>query len=314
MTIRLAALALAFAAPAAANEPFVLQPGHIRLDIGPDGNTVILDAPEGLIVVDSGRHADHAELILKQARWVRKPVAAIVNTHWHLDHTTGNVDLLKAFPEARIVSSDAARGALAGFLAQAPASARARISDPASLPEERERAERTLAITTTPGMLVPPDPIAESATLAIAGRRLEIRVAPRAVTESDLWLLVPDEGLAIVGDLVVAQSPFFDTGCPEGWAKALEQIEAAGWRTLIPGHGAPMDRASFGRWHAAFGNFVGCARSGAAAEDCAAGWERDAAGFFSDAEAPSVRELSLYYVDLLRTPERRMDYCPLAPA
>jgi glyoxylase-like metal-dependent hydrolase (beta-lactamase superfamily II) len=307
--------ALAFAVPAWAGEPFVLLPGHIELEIGPDGNTVILDAPEGLIVVDTGRHAVHSQAILDHAEHAGKPVAAIVNTHWHLDHTTGNVDLLAAYPGARIVASDAAAGALAGFLAQAPDNARKRIADPALSPEEHGRAERTLAITTLPGMLVASDPIAESGPLVIAGRSVEVRLAPTAVTEADLWLLVPDERLAIVGDLVVAQSPFFDTGCEEGWEAALDAIGAAEWVTLIPGHGAPMDRAGFARWHTAFGNFVACAQSEANGQDCAAGWERDAAGFFTEAEAPSVRELSLYYIELLRSPpEQRMAYCRLPPA
>lgn len=307
--------ALAFAAPAAAHEPYVLQPGHIQLDIGPDGNTVILDAPEGLIVVDTGRHADHSALIAKQARWVQKPVVAIVNTHWHLDHTTGNVDLLAAWPKAQIIASGAGEGALAGFLAQAPDNARKRIADPALSAEEHKRAERTLAILTDRAAFLPAQPITASGPQTIAGRTVELRIAPAAVTEADLWLLVADEGLAIVGDLVVAQSPFFDTGCEQGWEAALDAIEAAEWQTLIPGHGAPMDRAWFGRWHTAFGNFVACAHSDAAADVCADGWDRDAAGFFTAEEAPSVRELSLYYVDVLRAPaEQRMAYCGLAPA
>lgn len=294
--------------PAAAHEPYVVQPGHIDLEIGPDGNTVILDAPEGLIVVDTGRHADHSALILKQARWVQKPVAAIVNTHWHLDHTTGNVDVLAAWPDAKLIASGAGEGALTGFLAQAPDNARKRIADPALTAAEHARAERTLAILTDRAAFLPVHPISVSGPLDIAGREIELRLAPAAVTEADLWLLVPDEQLAIVGDLVVAQSPFFDTGCEEGWAEALDAIAEAQWITLIPGHGAPMDRAAFDRWHSAFTNFVACAQSDAAVGQCAAGWERDAAGFYSEAEAPSVRELSQYYIELLRAPER-MEYC-----
>jgi glyoxylase-like metal-dependent hydrolase (beta-lactamase superfamily II) len=314
--LRLIASALALlAAPAAAHEPFALIPGHIQLDIGPDGNTVILDAPEGLIVVDTGRHAAHSQAILDYARNAGKPIAAVLNTHWHLDHTTGNVDLLVAYPHARLTATGAAGGALTGFLADAPENARKRIADPALSDEEHARAERTLAILNRPGALVPADPVTASGPRAIAGRTVELRVAAAAVTESDLWLLVPDEGLAITGDLVVAQSPFFDTGCEEGWEAALDAIGAAQWTTLIPGHGAPMDHAGFARWHTAFSNFVACARSDSSAEVCADGWERDAAGFFTAAEAPSVRDLSLYYVDVLRAPaEQRMAYCRSAPA
>ena len=56
---------------------------------------------------------------------------------------------------------------------------------------------------------------------------------------------------------------------------------------VIPGHGAAMDRAAFRRWRGAFTALLDCARSAHAAEDCAAGWERDATGFFSEAERPA---------------------------
>jgi glyoxylase-like metal-dependent hydrolase (beta-lactamase superfamily II) len=303
-------IALVFTTPAAAQVPAVFQPGHIDLERGPDGNTVILDAPEGLIVVDTGRHPEHAQAILAYAENAGRPIAAIVNSHWHLDHTTGNQDILARFPQAEIVASDAAAGALKGFLADSKANAENALADSKTDAAARLRTTRTLNILSHPEWLVPEMPVTASGTRMIAGRRLDVRLAPAAVTEGDIWLLVPDEGLAITGDLVVAQSPFFDTGCEEGWAAALDQIAAARWTTLIPGRGQPMDRAAFSRWRTAFVHFTDCAKSAASAEDCARGWDSDAKGFYSDAEAPSVHELSLYYIDLLRSPpEQRMAYC-----
>jgi len=73
----------------------------------------ILDAPVGLIVLSGARRA-----ILAHACRVGKCLAAIINTHWHLDHTTGNRDILAAFPEAKTIACHAVEGALAGFLAQ----------------------------------------------------------------------------------------------------------------------------------------------------------------------------------------------------
>jgi hypothetical protein len=46
----------ACSASAAAAEPYHLIPGRVPLDWqGPDGNTIVLDAPDGFIVVDTGR-------------------------------------------------------------------------------------------------------------------------------------------------------------------------------------------------------------------------------------------------------------------
>ena len=65
-----------------------------------------------------------------------------------------------------------------------------------------------------PETLRPTVPVTKSGPMKIAGRRLEVHVAPFAATEADLWLYVPDEGLAIVGDLVVDIVPFMDTAAP----------------------------------------------------------------------------------------------------
>ena len=96
-------------------------PGGIPPNRQPDGNSVIFEAPEGMVVIDTGRHAWHREAILSLARLQQKEIIAIVNTHWHLDHVSGNPDLRAAHPGLRVHASDAIVGALAGFL---PASAK----------------------------------------------------------------------------------------------------------------------------------------------------------------------------------------------
>jgi glyoxylase-like metal-dependent hydrolase (beta-lactamase superfamily II) len=272
---------------------------------------VILDTSHGLVVIDSGRHPAHAARILDRARKVGKPIIAVINTHWHLDHTTGNREILAAFPSARIVASGAAAGALQGFLARSAELTRKQLADPATDEQARQRLTRALAIMGDRAALVPARPVAGDGPIRIGGRRIELRLASNAATEGDLWLLLPDEQLAIVGDLVVGPFPFFDTGCEEGWTTALDAIERASWTTLIPGHGAPMDRVDFGRWQQAFAAVLDCAHSSRSAADCAAAWERDAAGFFTEVERPSVRELAVYYVDevLRAPPEKRMAYC-----
>src|SRR5262245_46731116 len=82
-------------------EPIVV-PGGFEKGRQPDGNSVVFDAPDGLIVVDTGRHAAHVDAVIAEARRAGKPIAAIVNTHWHLDHTGGNAELLAAYPGAQV--------------------------------------------------------------------------------------------------------------------------------------------------------------------------------------------------------------------
>ena len=101
-----------------------LIPGGIRPNRQPDGNTVIFDAPAGLIVMDTGRHTWHRQAILDFAKARGKPIAAIINSHWHLDHVSGNPGLRTAYPGLRVYASSAIDAALTGFLAKSAADAK----------------------------------------------------------------------------------------------------------------------------------------------------------------------------------------------
>lgn len=70
-------------------------------------NTLWLSAPEGLIVVDSGRNITGGQLAVKQLARKSLPVSAILVTHPHPDHIAGLGVLHKAFPRAPIFASKA---------------------------------------------------------------------------------------------------------------------------------------------------------------------------------------------------------------
>src|SRR3954470_3480762 len=225
-----------------------LIPGAVPPDSGPDGNTIVIDAPKGLIVVDTGRHAEHAQAILDYAKARGRAIAVIVNSHWHLDHTTGNWDIRQAYPRADIYASNALEGALATFLKDSRADTDKMLADPKTPAAVRDQLERGRAVIDHPERIRPNHVIAKSARMAIAGRRLDVHLARFAATEGDVWLFDPKTRVAIVGDLVVGLVPFMDTACPGGWSKALDEIAATPFTTLIPGHGDVMNRADFLTW------------------------------------------------------------------
>src|SRR3954454_10285191 len=109
LLILIASLQIASApAPPVAREiarDTLLLPGAILPNRGPDGNTVIFVAPDGLVVVDTGRHTWHSDGILAVARERKLPVGAIVNTHWHLDHSSGNGRIKAVFPAAMVYTT-----------------------------------------------------------------------------------------------------------------------------------------------------------------------------------------------------------------
>lgn len=304
--------ALCATASARNAEPaYHLVPGSVPMDKGPDGNSVFIDAPDGLILVDTGRHPEHRDKLLAYAKERRRPIAAIVNTHWHLDHTTGNAEVRAAYPRARVYATGALEGALLGFFPNSKKGAEDFIKSGKASALQRAEIERGLYVMDHPDTLRPTEVISSSRTERIAGQKFDIHIARFAATEADLWIYDPQAKLAIVGDLVVDIVPFMDTACAEGWKKALEDVSATPFVMLIPGHGAPMDRAEFTSWKTAFDNFVDCGRSARSKDECVAGWKRDAARFIDAAHAGYVEEAAAYYIDtrLRSSPEEQQKYC-----
>lgn len=307
-------LLAACATPTVPSLGWHLVPGSLQPDRGPDGNSVFLDAPGGLILVDTGRHPDHRDRLLDHVRTSGRPVAAIVNTHWHLDHSTGNAELRARFPQAPLYASTAVDGALRGFLVDSRRRAEARLAA-GEVPEARRaEVQRFLAVMANPDSLRPTRAVTASGEQVVAGRRLRVNLARFAATEGDLWIHDPAAGLVVAGDLVVAAAPFFDTACPDGWRRALDEIAATPFETLVPGHGAPMTKPQFLTWRSAFNNLLDCAASPADHQDCIAGWHRDAAPFLT-ADRAMIDELLGYYIDsrLRASPEERQRYCRPQP-
>lgn len=295
----------------AASSTYHLIPGSVPLDKGPDGNSIFLDAPGGLILIDTWRHPAHAEKRLARARERGRPIAAILNTHWHMDHVQGNLDIRQAYPAAHVYATTAIDGALQTFLTNGRKGAEGRLKDPNTPAPRLPEIRRYLARMDSPDSVRPTAPVTKSGTMTIAGRKLDIHVAPFAVTEPDLWIYDPMARLAIVGDLVVDIVPFMDTACPDGWKKALEEVAATPFVTLIPGHGTPMTRAQFLQWKGAFDRFVDCGKSSRRKDECVTEWKRDAAPFIDAAHQQYASEAAAYYIDtrLRSSPEEQQKYC-----
>lgn len=306
-----ALLCLGANAPAAPG--WHLVPGQIDPQgrKGPDGNSIFLDAPQGLILVDTGRHPEHAAALLAYARQRGRPIAAIFNTHWHLDHSTGNTEIRAAFPNAPLYASNAIEGALTGFLPNSRRGAEQALA--AGQIPDAMRAELTRAfdVMDHPDRLRPTRPVTRSGMQMVAGRRLQVNLAEYAATEGDVWIYDPALRLAIAGDLVVGPVPFMDTACPEGWRAALDRVAATPFTTLIPGHGDPMDRSAFLAWRAAYNAFMLCGQSDRPKAECVAGWRRGAARFIPAGSEAIVERLAGYYIDsrLRASAAERARYC-----
>ncbi|GAO79974.1 MULTISPECIES: MBL fold metallo-hydrolase [unclassified Sphingopyxis] len=273
----------------------------------PDGNSLILYGPEGAFVIDTGRHAEHLTAIKQGLSGIGMTPVAIINTHWHLDHVSGNPELKAAFPDIKVYGTSAIDGALAGFLAKSAESSRKALAEGSIPPSAIAEVEGDLATIARGAELRPDVIVDESRDLAIAGRPLSLRVAPHAVTERDLWIYDAAEKRAIVGDLVTVPVPFLDTACPEGWLNALDAVAASGAEQIVPGHGPIMAIADFNRWRVAFGDFIACANGTGALETCSAGWLAGAAKWIGS-DTARAKAMADYYGELVRS--KKLDgYC-----
>lgn len=310
------ALSIAMFASMTHAEPIKVSPG-IAMIPGtsvagrqPDGNSILIDAPKGLILIDTGRHKAQQDAIIAFARASRKPVAAIFNTHWHLDHSGGNAEMRAAFPAASLYASNAIEGALRGFLPKSRSDAESFVKSGKAPPGLAADIALDIAAIENPESLRPTHPVTASKAMKVAGRRIDVHLAPFAATEGDIWLLDRKSGVLVAGDLVVAAAPYFDTACAEGWRKALDEIASQDFETLIPGHGDPMNRTQFLNWRKAFNTLLDCAASDATNAACIVGWKRDAAAFIPAGER-RIDGLIGYYLDtrLRAEPAERERYC-----
>jgi len=288
-----------------------LVPGGIPPDRQPDGNSVIFAGPAGLIVVDTGRHSWHREAILALAHAQKEKIVAIVNTHWHLDHVSGNPDLRAAYPGLRVYASGAIDAALTGFLPSSARDSAAYLDDPQIAQETRDDIRGDLLTIRNGAALRPDEVISVSGPMTLGGRPLRINLARDAATAGDVWLYDEKSRVAVLGDLVTLPAPFLDTACPEGWKVALQQVAATPFEVAIPGHGGPMSRAQFQLYQVAFEEFIVCSSSDRPQDECAKGWVDSIRSLLAGDTLEQQRALGMaaYYVDMLRANGGRSKFC-----
>lgn len=281
-----------------------LQLGGFEPGRGPDGNTIYFDAPQGLVVVDSGRHSWHSDAILAYARERGRPIAAIVNSHWHLDHSSGNGRLKAVYPNAPVYTTSAVDRVIApgGFLIRNMEGARSMLESGGELdPVQREEIQIFLDTMAESQVLRPDVVVERSQRMRLAGRRFDVHLTNGAVTDADVWLYDRRTRTAVIGDLVTFPAPFFETACPQRWREALDEVWATPFRTAIAGHGAPMTRDQFNTWRLAYGAFIDCAGAETEAATCAAAWAEATAAFNTDdLSRRRATGMAEYYVGYLR--------------
>ena len=224
----------------------------------------VIDAPEGLIVIDTGLNTEQMLPVVDKIKELTdKPIKAVVYTHPHADHTggiaafitqkqadSGEVEVIgdSNFMDA-YVSENSATGPLMGQ--------RAMVMYGALLqPEDREQYSigccgyLTLGATS---FIAPTRVIEDEETLDVAGMELTF-VHSGGENAGHMVIFAPQYDTVFTGDELQGpaapqlHSPrgtkFRDT---EAWMAAIDRIRALNPAHLLPGHGKP----EHGREHVA---------------------------------------------------------------
>jgi glyoxylase-like metal-dependent hydrolase (beta-lactamase superfamily II) len=285
-------------------------PGSFVPGRQPDGNSVLFDGPAGTVAVDTGRHAEHTHALL--AAVGAQPLAAVVNTHWHLDHLGGNAIVRAERPGTPVWASDAVRPAIAGWLADSRRDMAAALAAGKVDAATAAMMRIDVALIDAGDKLAPDVEVAAPRTLAAGGLALHLGVARDAVTAADLWVWDERSRVVAAGDLVTLPVPFLDTACAPRWQTALADLDALPFQILVPGHGEPMSRADFAAWRGAFGALLDCAASDAPDAACAERWITGLGPRWPAARDRGARAMLAYYLrEHLRAPAARRDrFCP----
>lgn len=192
-----------------------------------NGNILAVEASDRVLLVDaqSAKRVTLADSALRTV--TTKPVTQVVFTHYHEDHTSG-MDHWRSLGATAIahrnVPSQMARDTI--------------ITD-------WDGWHRTPARVTA----MPDQTFTDSMVLSQGTRTVVLLHLPRAHTDGDVMVWIPQENLLHVGDLVEpGASPFIDWwagGSVDGMIAAADLILARSTEQtrIVPGHGAVISRA-----------------------------------------------------------------------
>ncbi len=190
---------------------------HVIYGVG--GNVAVLRTQRGAVIVDTMTFPLQGRRIRELAeRLGGGPTQAVVNTHYHADHTHGN----PAWPAGtRIVATKRTRVYLERF-------------DPTFWEDSAEGS-------------APNDLFTDRHELRIGDKTIRSFYLGRGHTGGDLVVLFVEDRVLHTGDLLFHRRyPNIDLeagGSVQQWAETLERVLALDFEKVIPGHGPVTDRA-----------------------------------------------------------------------
>ncbi|MGH9443462.1 MAG: MBL fold metallo-hydrolase [Thermoanaerobaculia bacterium] len=195
--------------------------GHgLAMLAGAGGNVVVSAGDDGVILVDDQFDPLHDKLKAAIAKLSNKPLRFVLNTHWHGDHTGGNLKF--AADGAVVIAQD-------------------NVYQRMSTEQFIKHLQRT--VPPSPKAALPVVTFNDRATLHLNGETIHLIHVKNAHTDGDVLVHFPAADVLHMGDCFFnGMYPILDIGTGgtiDGYIAAVEEgLRLAGPATkIVPGHG-----------------------------------------------------------------------------
>jgi cyclase len=191
------------------------------------GNVAVTVGDDGVFVIDDELAPLSPKLKAALATLSKKPVRFVVNTHWHADHTGGNVAM-----------------AAGGAVIVAHENVRKRVS----VDQVQKFMGKEIRTPALPPAAQPVLTFTEDVTLHLNGDEVHVIHVPPAHTDGDSIVQFKKANVIHCGDAVIPGFPLVDAdsgGTFDGFITAADKVLslADDSTKIIPGHGAIMTKA-----------------------------------------------------------------------
>jgi len=229
-------------------------------------NNIFIIGDEYTIVVDSNISSEYTREVLAELRRLTdKPVKYVINTHWHEDHIIGNRVYRDAFPGVQFIGHRSTltdlptigasnrKGSVQngrGFvgLLESKIEKGEDLAGQKMTDEERTGYSSDINLVSSYlseasnfEIILPTVLVDDRLELKQDKRRIEILYLGKAHTGADLVVFLPDEKIAITGDLIVHPVPLVgSTSYPLEYGATLEKLRELKAKVYVPGHGTVM--------------------------------------------------------------------------
>lgn len=232
-------------------------------------NAGIIDLGDGTLIFDPFMTPEAAEDLKKVSMQLTgHPVKYVVNSHFHNDHIGGD----QVFDEATLISTERTRELIAEYQPQEIAEDKKSASQElekiknentsAMTPHELEehimwKGYYEALVTSSDSLKVILPSLTFKDQLMLHGTKRNVTLLSYGTghTESDLFLFLPGEQIAFLGDLLFVQNqPWLGDGDPDKWKTYLDSIVHLNVKILVPGHGPVGTIANIDSMKLYFGN------------------------------------------------------------